>query len=192
MSELLQIGDLRFEVLSDGSRTPDGFGWSVDIESSRKVDEKVGEKEDDATLTDKGREVRKVTIKITWNDGFESSSAAADIVAALDPSNPKPGDPPAFAYVRNGLNLGKLKNVKAIKVKSAKGPNVADTGVVTYELTCSSWAKPKPSAGAGTPKDAKKFVLGSETTQTVKNFGGNGNTVQFPPNRSPAPGVPKP
>jgi hypothetical protein len=188
---VMAIGDLRFVIDDDGTREPQGIGWSVEISSSRKVDKKAGEKEDDASVTDKGREARDVTAKFSWGDTEEANARARVIVEKLDPSNPKPGDPPAFAFERNGLDVAKLKNVRAIKWEKAKGPNFDEAGVVTYELTGASWTKPKPSAGAGTPGQAKKFV---QPGAKVEGFGGiPGNVVTFPPVVPVAkPGAPKP
>lgn len=188
---VLAIGDFQFTVHDDGRHEPEGIAWSVEIGSKRKVDEKVAEKDDDAHATDKGREVRSVTIKLSCNDDPESLARLGPIIEKLDPSQAKPGNPPAFAYERHGFDIAKAKNVRAILIKEAKGPNVADTGVVSYEITASSWAQPKPSPGAGTPKDSQKFVL---NTVAVQNFGGiPGNTVTFPPGTTvQKPDVPKP
>lgn len=187
MSAHLKIGDLAFDVTDEGDYTPDGITWKVTISSSRKVDKKVADKDDDATVTDKGREVREVVLELSWRADTESSKIATPIVEALDPSNPKPGDPPAFAYEHEGLDIAKLKNTRAVKWEKADGPNPDDaSGKVIFKLTGSSWTKPKPSAGAGTPGKSKGFVLASETG---KVYGTNTLTVKGP---QPAkPGVPK-
>lgn len=187
MSATLLIGALRLHVDDDGTVSPKGIAWSVKISSSRKIDKKVGEKEDDATTTDKGREAREVTLSFSWNDDADSWARAKPLIDATEVSNPKPGDPPAFGYERNGYDIAAAKNVRAIKPEKCKGPDADEaSGKVTYELTCSSWAKPKPSAGAGTAKQAGKFVDGS----AVKDFGGiPGNTVVFPPGTLQPPKV---
>lgn len=186
MTATLAIGDLRFEVTAEGERTPRLLSWSVEIGSKRKVQEKVADKDDDATATDQGREVRPVKITFTWPNTFQGNALADPILEKLDPSNPKPGDPPAFAYWMNGLDIAKRKNVRAILIKEADGPNPDDAGKMTYKLTCSSWTKPRPSPGAGTKKGTQKFVEAGQT-QTVTGFGGNNNTVTFPKPVAPKP-----
>ncbi len=189
---VLAIGDFTFTVDDEGLITPAGIAWSVEIDSSRKLDKKAGEKEDDASVTDKGREARSVKVKFTWGNDTESNARMSPIIEKLDPSNPKPGDPPAFAYEEEGLDLAKLKGVRALKVEKAKGPNCDDKGVMTYEVDGCSWNKPKPSPGAGTPAKAGQQWVQAGTT-VVKNFGSNGNTVTFPPDPPVAkPGAPKP
>jgi hypothetical protein len=188
----LAIGDLRFTVDDDGNFTPKGIKWDVKIGSARKVDKKTGEKEDDAQTTDKGREARDVKITFSWADTEAANALADPIVEKLDPSNPKPGNPPDFAYERNGMDIAKRKNVRAIKIEKAQGPDADDAGKVTYEITASSFtAKPKASPGAGTPKTTQKFV---EVGATVQNFGGiPGNTVTLPPGTTTQkPEAPKP
>ena len=187
MSATLLLGALRLHVDDDGTVSPKGIAWSVKISSARKVDKKTGEKEDDATTTDKGREVRDITIAFSWNSDPESWKRAKPIID-LDPANPKPGDPPAFGYEYDGFDIAAAKNVRAFKVEKAKGPDPdAASGKIAYELTGCSWTpKPKPSAGAGTAKQAGKFVDGS----AVKDFGGiPGNTVVFPPGTLQPPKV---
>lgn len=188
---VLAIGEFQFTLHDDGRHEPEGIAWSVEIGSRRKVDEKVADKDDDALATDKGREVRSVTIKLSCNDDPESLARLGPIVEKLDPSQAKPGNPPAFAYERHGLDIAKAKNVRAILIKEAKGPNVSDAGVVSYEITASSWAQPKPSAGAGTPKESQQWY---NVGTTVHNFGGiPGNTVTFVPGTTvQKPDVPEP
>jgi hypothetical protein len=152
----------------------------------RLTEDELADRQAELVEKTKGREAREVTITFSWNDDPETWAAARPLLD-LDPSNPKQGDPPAFGYERSGFDIAASKNVRAIKIEKAKGPDADDaSGKVTYEWTCSSWAKPKPSAGAGTAKQAGKFVDGS----AVKDFGGiPGNTVVFPPGTLQPPKV---
>lgn len=182
MSEILAIGDLRFPLSE--------IAFDVKYVSKRKLTEKVADGDDDATAVDGGREVRTITLKVTWPDRTDVNVRAAVIVQTLDPSAKDMGSPPPWAHTRNGLDLAALKNVRNVIVKEAKGPDTDPaTRVTTYEVTLDSWSKTTKKTAK--TEAGKKFVLGSELP--VKGFGGNNNTIGgIPPPPAPKRPVVKP
>lgn len=158
MSEILAIGSVQ---LDDSSN--DEIAFVVTYKSSRKVETKAGDGDDDGTTTRKGREPRDITIKLSWPDREEVNARAAEIIKQLDACNVAEGDPPAYAHERNGLDFSSLKSVRNIEIKETKGPDsVAGSGVNTYEISAVSWVKPKPKA---TPAAGKTPTGGAAFTE---------------------------
>jgi hypothetical protein len=168
-----------------------GVAFSVTYGAKRKVTEKVADGDDDATATDGGREVRTIKMKFSWKDHHLVNARAKAIVLALDPSRKDPGQPPAWAHERNGLDLAALKNVRNVVVKEANGPDQAPgSGINTYEVTADSWSK-TTTKGKSKTKEGKKFVLGSEIEPPQGGLPPGFHRERGAP--GPAkPGVPKP
>ena len=155
VGEILAIGSLKVHLIK-------GVAFAVDYEAARKVTKKVADGDDDATTVDGGREVRTITVKMSWKDTAEANKLAKPILLGLDPSRKDTGNPPAWAHERNGLDLAALKNVRNVVVEKAKGPNCAPgSGVNIYELTLSSQSK--STKGTAKTEQGSGFVLGSES-----------------------------
>ena len=149
--EHLTIGDYKLHELPE-------LSFSATYKSKRKIDEKESSGAGDATATDKGRGVRDVSLKLSWPDRPSLNRGFSPIIKALDPGGPKGGKPFDWAHDRNGLDMGDIKQVRAVLIKDCDGPNVEPgSGVVTCEFALDSWVKPSAQAGAGkTPDDKDK------------------------------------
>jgi hypothetical protein len=181
--ELLTIGEVKVHRLAE-------VAFSVKYKSKRKIDEKAADGTGDATATDKGREVREVTISLSWPDLPRLNATMGPICKTLDPGGPDGGKPFEFSHIRNGLDMGDIKAVRSVLFKDADGPNVEPgSGEVKVEYTCDSWAKPdaKPAAGKTPSEDDKKksdpespLPFGAEPTPTPA-----GQINQAPPEVKP-------
>lgn len=160
--ETLVIGSLAISSIP-------GVSFVVEYGAKRKITEKAADGDDDATAVDGGREVRSVTIKLSWASTPAAMKRGIAIVQAFDPSQRNPPAPPAWAHTRHGVDLGAAVNVRNIVVKSSKGPNTAaGSGVETYELTCDSWAPTTPKT-AKTEKGQKFTLLEGKAPAPLTN-----------------------
>jgi hypothetical protein len=149
VAEYLTIGDVNVHELPE-------VAMLVKYKSKRKIDEKVADGASDATATDKGREVRDITIKLSWPDLPRLNFIMGPILKTLEPGGPDGGKPFDYAHEREGLDLGDIKAVRAILIKEAEGPNVDEgTRIAVIEYSCDSWAQPSAQAPAGKTPDNK-------------------------------------
>ena len=150
--ETLTIGSVKVHQLPE-------VEYTVKYKSKRKIDEKVADGASDATATDKGREVRDITIHLRWPDVARVNKVMGPVLKKLSPGGPDGGKPFEFAHTRNGLDLGEINAVRSILVKDCTGPDCeAGSGINTVEYGCDSWSAPavKPGAAGKTPDKAEE------------------------------------
>jgi hypothetical protein len=157
--ETLTIGDVNVHQLPE-------VAFHVKYKAKIKVDEKEASGADDATATVKGREVRDITIALSWPNIHRINRIMGPVLKTLSPATADGGKPFDFAHVDQDLDLGDICAVRSVLIKEMTGPDSEPgSGVRTVEYGCDSWNKPSAAAGAGatpTDGDKKKFVLGSE------------------------------
>jgi hypothetical protein len=107
--EALVIGDVKVHRLPE-------VAYFVKYKSKRKIDEKVSDGTSDATSTDKGREVREVTIHLSWPDIPRLNDLMGPVLKKLSPGGPDGGKPFDFAHQRNHLDLGDINAVRSILI----------------------------------------------------------------------------
>lgn len=162
MAEILTIGDIRVHRLPE-------VAYHIKYKGKIKVDKKVADGAGDATTTVKGREVRELTIALSWPDIPRINRIMGPILKALDPAGPDGGKPFDFAHERNGLDLGDIKAVRSILIEASTGPDTEPgSGVNTIEYECGSWSKETASTPAGkTPGEADKQKFDTTATAPV-------------------------
>lgn len=125
-----------WDGLSLGGTQVDGL-CDVKIDRAKKLDIKSAGGSDGATITDQGYEPAKVTISIrVWT--ADQWTSLQGLIELIEPAPAKkPAAPLLIAHP-----AATVRKVKAVSIKSVKGPDIGSDGATTIVLECIEWFPP--------------------------------------------------
>jgi len=134
---------------------------------------------DDARQTFRGREVRRITLTLTWRQDKAADGGPGPIdiyvtsfLTAISPAGPTAGKP--WAWIEDDQGIHNVNNVTVDKLETVRTPGM---GSASATITLASWVKPvvkpavtstpaqpQPWSPTGTANFVKRTLPGFGTT----------------------------